>query len=162
MKFDGFRAFADYASWAKSVHISEGYDWTQQLAQEFTQAARSFDRGRGPPKQSAAFNLRKVALLNVDQTCAGQGLLVPPVFAVLLGSLRVLREIQMAWAICDDVLVDVEESIIVWTLPVSKTDPKSEIVQAKVVVLVRPPVRRIVPVPCLCEVSERVAGSFLS
>ena len=87
MKFDGFRAFADYASWAMSVHISEGYDWTQQPAQEFTQAARSVDRGRGPPRHSAAFNLRKVALLNVDQTCAGQGLLVPPVFA-LLGSLR--------------------------------------------------------------------------
>ena len=154
MKFDGFRAFADYASWAKSVHISEGYDWTQT-------AGPGVQTG-GPPRQSAAFNLRKVALLNADQTCAGQGLLVPPVFAVLLGSLRVLREIQMAWAICDDVLVDVEESIIVWTMPVSKTDPKSEIVQAKVVVLVRPPVRRIVPVPCLCEVSERVAGSFWS
>ena len=103
-----------------------GYDWTLQLAQEFTQAARSFDRGRGPPRQSAAFNLRKVALLNVDQTCAGQGLLVPPVFAVLLGCLRVLREIEMAWAICDDVLVDVEESIIMWTLPVSKTDPTAK------------------------------------
>ena len=62
----------------------------------------------------------------MDQTCAGQGLLVPPVFAVLLGSLRVLREIEMAWAICDDVLVDVEESIIVWTLLVSKTDLKAK------------------------------------
>ena len=106
-KFDGFRAFANHAS--KSVHISEGYDWTQQLAQEFWQAARSVDRGRGPPWQSAAINFRKVALLSVDQTCGGQGLLVPPVLAFLLGSLRVLREIEMAWAICDDVLVDVEE-----------------------------------------------------
>ena len=109
-----------------------------------------------------SFKSQKGSFVERGQTCAGQGLLVPPVFAVLLGSLRVLREIQMAWAICDDVLVDVEESIIVWTMPVSKTDPKSEIVQAKVVVLVRPPVRRIVPVPCLCEVSERVAGSFWS
>ena len=32
----------------------------------------------------------------------------------------------MAWAICDDVLVDVEESIIVWTLLASKTDPKAK------------------------------------
>ena len=44
MKFDGFRAFADYASWAKSVHISEGHDWTQQLAQEFKQADRRGSR----------------------------------------------------------------------------------------------------------------------
>ena len=62
----------------------------------------------------------------MDQTCAGQGLLVPPLFPVLLGSLRVLREVEMAWAICDDVVVDVEESIIVWTLPVSKTDLKAK------------------------------------
>ena len=47
------------------------------------------------------------------QTCAGHGLLVLPVFAVILGSLWVLREIETAWG---DVLVDDAESIIVWTL----------------------------------------------
>ena len=144
MKFDGFRAFANYASWAKSVHISEGHDWTQQLAEEFRQPARSVDRGRGPPRQSAAFNLRNVALLDVDQTCAGQELTVLTVFAVLLGSMWVLREIETAWAICNDVLVDVEESIIVWTLPVSKTDPKAKSCKRKWRVPVRPPVRSIV------------------
>ena len=45
MKFDGFRTFANYASWAMSMHIAEGHDWTQQLAQEFKQAVRSVDRG---------------------------------------------------------------------------------------------------------------------
>ena len=49
MKTDGFRSFANYASWAKSEHIRRGYDWTAQLAQALTEALRSVNRGLGPP-----------------------------------------------------------------------------------------------------------------
>ena len=82
--FDGFRAFA---SGVESVHIAESHVWTQQLAQEFKQVARS-----AHPRQSAAFDLRKVAPLNVEHACAGQGWPVLPgwvlrVFETPLGTL---------------------------------------------------------------------------
>ena len=37
MKFDGFKACANYAWWANSVHIAEGNEWTQLLAQALKQ-----------------------------------------------------------------------------------------------------------------------------
>ena len=48
MELDGFRSFGNYASWAKATHIQRGFDWTQQLAMEITQAGRSVNRGIGP------------------------------------------------------------------------------------------------------------------
>ena len=67
---------------------------------------------KGPPRQSAAFKLKKVSELNVEQTCAEQGLPILPVFVVLLGNLWELRETEMACAIWDDVLVNFEGSVV--------------------------------------------------
>ena len=122
MKLDGFRSFANYASWAKCVHISKGFEWTQQLAQELKQAGRSLDRGLGPARQSAAFELEQVAAIAEIQTRSG-GLPVLPRVAVLLGSLWVLREIEMAWAVWGDIVMDDVGLTVAWTLSASKTDP---------------------------------------
>ena len=41
---------------------SQRVDWTQQLVPEFKQA-RSVDRGKGPPRQSAAFQPQQASLV---------------------------------------------------------------------------------------------------
>ena len=123
MKLDGYRSFSNYASWAKGHHIEQGYDWTQQLAHELTQAGRSLGRGLGPPRQSAAFDLQRVACSPSVPAPSSQGGPIFPKETILLGSLWVLREIEIAWTSWGDIVVDVEGMLIYWTLTACKTDP---------------------------------------
>ena len=78
MKLDGIRGFADY-------DIAEGIEWTQQLAREFKQAARSVDIVKGSRSHLSL-----------------------SVFAILLGCCWVLKEMKMVWVIWDNVQVDFE------------------------------------------------------
>ena len=125
MKLDGYRSFSNYASWAKGHHIEEGHDWTQQLAHELTQAGRSLGRGLGPPRQSATFDLERLAL-TPEVVSRKPGSPLFPKQALLLGSLWVLREIELAWTKWGDIVIDSDSSVIHWTLTASKTDPAAK------------------------------------
>ena len=126
MKLDGFRPFGNYLSWAKREHIRRGHEWSTHLALEAKDAGRSVSRGMGPTRQSASFVLEDVAEL--DSSVADQRA-HRPVFIedfVLLGSLWVMREIEVAWAIRSDITVNDAKKIVSWLVPVSKTDPAAK------------------------------------
>ena len=125
MKLDEYRSFGNYSSWAKGQHIEFGFDWSQQLAHELTQAGRSLSRGLGPARQSAAFSLDRLALLPISATKASGAPLYPK-FTILLGSLWVLREIEMAWSRWEDITIDDDSLLVTWTLTASKTDPAAK------------------------------------
>jgi len=123
MKADGFRSFGNYASWAKAEHISRGHAWSQQLGLELKAALRSVGRGLGPPRQSRPFDLLAIASDMSKTPSSTSGSPLFPSFAVLLGALWVLREIEIAWAVWADVFISESLMKVSWTLPVSKTDP---------------------------------------
>ena len=125
MKLDGYRSFGNYSSWAKGHHIELGHDWTQQLAHELTQAGRSLSRGLGPSRQSAAFDLERLAL-SPGVASLKLGSPIFPKQAILLGSLWVLREIELAWAKWGDIRIDSVSKVVHWTLTASKTDPAAK------------------------------------
>jgi len=126
MKLDGFRSFGNYLSWAKAEHIRQGHCWSQQLEQEAKQAGRSVNRGIGPARQSASFTLEQVAGLPPAAPMRVKG---RPVFEddfVILGSLWIMREIEVAWATRSDITIDATTNTVSWLLPVSKTDAKAK------------------------------------
>ena len=125
MKLDGYRSFGNYSSWAKGHHIELGHDWIQQLAHELTQAGRSLSRGLGPSRQSAAFDLERLAL-SPGVASLKLGSPIFPKQAILLGSLWVLREIELAWAKWGDIRIDSVSKVVHWTLTASKTDPAAK------------------------------------
>ena len=125
MKLDGYRSFNNYSSWAKGYHIELGHDWTQQLAHELTQAGRSLGRGLGPSRQSAAFDLERLSL-SPGSASLKPGSPLFPMQAILLGSLWVLREIELAWAKWGDIRIDSRTKVVHWTLTASKTDPAAK------------------------------------
>ena len=125
MKLDEYRSFSNYASWAKGAHIELGYEWTQQLALELTQAGRSLGRGLGPARQSAAFCLDKLANAQAHAVRVPGGPSHPR-HAILLGSLWVLREIEIAWSKWEDITIREDGKVVLWTLTASKTDPAAK------------------------------------
>ena len=60
-----YRSFPNYIARAKEEHISQGFAWTAQLAQESKGAHRSVLRGIGPRKQSGEFDLVSVLTITV-------------------------------------------------------------------------------------------------
>ena len=96
------------------------------MTRELAQAGHSSGRGLGPPRQSAAFDLQRVARSPSVPAPSSQGGPICPKETILLGSLWVLREIEIAWASWGGIVVDVERTLIYWTLTASKTGPAAK------------------------------------
>ena len=126
MKLDGYRSFANYLSWAKGAHILRDHQWTPRLELELKQGSRSVARGLGVARQSGALVLSEVAKLKQRFDDLPVDLPFAPVPAVLLGSLWILREIELAWATWQDVAIDESGMVVSWFLPVSKVDPTAK------------------------------------
>ena len=103
-----------------------GYHWTQQLDLEAKQAARSVNRGLGAARQSAEFDIMSVAAAWKQSASHIDGVPVYPEPTIVLGSLWILREIEVAWAAVGDVAIDFTTQIVEWILPVSKTDTRAK------------------------------------
>ena len=126
MKLDNYRSFTNYLSWAKREHLRLGHPWSIQLDLEAKEAVRSVSRGIGPSRQSASFELESLATCDSAVTNPLRG---HPLFEfdfVILGSLWVMREIEVAWATRQDLLLDEGRLIASWKVPVSKTDPAAK------------------------------------
>jgi len=126
MKLDGFRSFANYVAWAKSLHVASGHEWTQVLELEAKQGCRSVNRGMGTARQSASFDV--LALCRLDRQKASKvcGQPVFPIHATILGALWIVREIELAWTAVGDITIDTEAKVISWFLPVSKVDHRAK------------------------------------
>ena len=159
MKLDGYRSFGNYASWAKGRHIEKGYDWTQQLAHEHTLAGRSLGRGLGPSRQSATFDLEKLAH-SQGPACRKSGTPLFPKGAVILGSLWVLREIEIAWTKWGDITIDEDSQVVRWTLSASKTDPSAKSCSRKWGCLCKELGQPVCPFHVMTQYREDVAAHF--
>jgi hypothetical protein len=126
MKLDQYRSFSNYAYWAKAEHTRLGYAWSPQLALELKAGLRSLGRGIGPARQSQTFDLLLIAACLAKEPDQDDGQPLFPGYAVVLGSLWVLREIELAWAVWSDITVDDCDRKVTWRLPVSKTDPQAK------------------------------------
>jgi hypothetical protein len=121
-KRGGYRSYPNYLSAIRSLHIESGHPWTAQLDSLGRWTTRSVLRGIGPARQSRPFKLADVmALAQVD------GPLVPggprfPLQAVLLGSMFLLREVELAGVTVDNVLLCERLKEVTLKLTSSKSD----------------------------------------
>lgn len=124
-----YRSAANYISRAVEEHVRHGYDWTPALAQTRRGAVRAITRGMGPPRQSAPLPLESfMEFPNEFRPPAGpaySGWLLNARDMVVLASLWMLREIEVAFARAGDVELSSCGKLVTWRLPVSKTDPQA-------------------------------------
>ena len=129
LKQGGYRSAGNYFARAVEEHIRHGHDWTPALAQARKEAVRAITRGMGPPRQSAPLPLE--SLMGIPNE------LLPPEGSAFLGwpfnyrnlvvlaSLWMLREIEVAFARVSDVHLSACGNCVTWLLPVSKTNPQA-------------------------------------
>ena len=124
-KEGGYRSFKNYMEAVKEVHLQD-FEWNTRLARNARDAARSVNRGIGPSRQSAAFDLFSIVELTaaIVEPVAPNGP-IDPVHLVILGSFFLLREIEASLALAASVIVDRTTLRVTWNLPASKTDPKA-------------------------------------
>ena len=124
MRDKGYRSFPNYVSRVKEMHIRAGFDWTQRHALEAAQISRAVIRGAGPPRQSAELPLSMVVSLlpGIGDYPLNPGRPLQPGHTFLLGSLFMLRELELACARTSHVHLNIDEKILVWNVPTSKTD----------------------------------------
>ena len=85
-KAGGYRSFPNYLSAAKTWHIEQGYDWTDQLELTAKWVSRSALRGIGPARQSCPFRLPRLMALPRTLEALTPGGPQWPVTATFLGS----------------------------------------------------------------------------
>ena len=121
----GYRSFKNYMEAIKETHMQD-FDWNSRLARNARDAARSVNRGIGPARQSAAFDLEAVfdlrANLSEPLTLSGP---IDPRNLIILGSFFLLREIEASLSLACSVNIDKVTLRVSWNLPTSKTDPKA-------------------------------------
>lgn len=117
-----YRSYPNYASAARTWHVEDGYEWTDQLDLTSQWVTRSVLRGIGPATQSCPFKMAR--LLKLPLTAA---VLTPdgpmwPVAAALLGTMFLMCEVEKAAARVHHLTFDHEQKEVTWLLSMSKTD----------------------------------------
>jgi hypothetical protein len=126
-KFRGYRSFENYLSRAKREHVIHGHVWTQELDLVGRECSRSVGRGLGPARQSAEFDVHKIANLDIGTDAVIEDGPVNPKALCILGCYFLTREIELSLAVVENFKVNILESgpEVEWRLPVSKTDPRA-------------------------------------
>ena len=121
-KAQAYRSFPNYASSIKQAHVEAGHAWDDQLALTANWCRRSVERGMGPPRQSAPFNLSLVTKMDRTSTPFVSDGPQHPVTLLQLASIFLLREIEVAGACVSHWSFDHSAREVTWLLPASKTD----------------------------------------
>jgi hypothetical protein len=121
-KSGGYRAFPNYLSAAKAMHVEAGFEWDQLLAHTGAWVSRSVLRGIGPARQSCSFNFSKLVELSRPHTPLVPGGPHSPMHFALLSSLFLLREVEASNALVGAWTFDRVALEITWYLPSGKTD----------------------------------------
>ena len=124
-KAGGYRSFANYLSAVKGKHIEEGHYWSEQLDQTGRWITRSVLRGIGPARQSRPLCIKKLLELEDKEEPVTDDGPVWPLRAILLGSIFLLREVELASAQVRHLQLDHVSREITWHLASSKTDPSA-------------------------------------
>jgi hypothetical protein len=124
-KAGGYRSYPNYLSAMRIMHIEHGHDWTAQLDIMARWTTRSVLRSIGPARQSQAFNLAEVVKLQRPQDPLVTDGPKWPLEAVLLGSVFLLREAELAAAKANHLTFDDRAMEVTWSLASSKSDPQA-------------------------------------
>ena len=122
-KEGGYRSFRNFMSKAKEMYIFAGLEWTDILKTIVRKATLSVERGMGPARQSAPFDVNE--LLNFASTpsvCRTPGAPIGWSHLIVIGTFFVMREIEIAAALAAHVRIDVDKQVVHLRLPASKTD----------------------------------------
>jgi hypothetical protein len=121
-KRGGYRSFPNYLSAIKSVHVEAGHSWTEQLEGMGRWTTRSVLRGIGPARQSRPFKLNDVLGLPLDfEPLVTNGPRFP-IHAVLIGSMFLLREVELAGILLENVTLEERLQEVTIRLTSSKSD----------------------------------------
>ncbi len=120
LKAQGYRTASQYLYALKRHHISLGFTWSDSLARELVDCGRSCGRGLGPAAQSQPLPLGTWAAGPLPPP----GFLVSGIDVVLVGAWWLMREIELAGLLVQDVAVSPGSQCGTATLllAVSKTD----------------------------------------
>ena len=122
-KEGGYRSFRNFLSKAKEMHILAGHEWNDLLRTIARKATLSVERGMGPPRQSAPFDLDELlAFASTQVVCRTVGAPIGWSHLLVIGTFFVMREIEIAAALAVHVRIDTDKQIVFLRLPASKTD----------------------------------------
>ena len=124
-KTGGYRSFDNYLSRAREEH-GKTYLEDAALERACRLASRSANRGLGPSRQAASYDLDK--LLGLDSVSVECGSDEAPRHAkglLILGAFFMMREIEAAAAQVHHVRIDRTHRVVYWDLPVSKSDVRA-------------------------------------
>lgn len=118
-----YRSFPNYLSAAKIAHVEAGHHWDQQVELVAKWVSRSVLRGIGPARQSCAFKMSRLLALPRSMRALAEGGPQWPVHAVLLGTLYLMREVELAATQVRHLSFNHDLQEVTWELSMSKTDP---------------------------------------
>ena len=123
LKEGGYRSFRNFMSKAKEMHILEGHAWDDLLRTIARKATLSVERGMGPPRQSAPFDLDELlGFASTQVVCRTVGAPIGWCHLLVVGTFFVMREIEIAAALAVHVRIDVDKQIVYLRFPASRTD----------------------------------------
>ncbi len=119
----GYRSVPGYLSRAKQRHVELGFAWTSVLDLLLSEVKRSCIRGLPPARQAGDVRVDLLAeKLSVGGSWLGPAGPRATRDVLLVASLWILREIELAAARTSDVRFTLDSRTVSWFLPSSKTD----------------------------------------
>ena len=122
LKEGGYRSGKNFMSAAKVRHVDAGGGWGEALALAARRFYLSTRRGIGPPRQSEPLPHRKIIALNLPEDAITKRGPINPRALHVLATFFLAREMEVATAKRNNMVVDKEVEAMTWRLPVSKTD----------------------------------------
>jgi hypothetical protein len=121
-KRGGYRSYPNYLSAVKTVHVERGHAWSEQLEGIARWTTRSVLRGIGPARQSRPFRLSAVMALQCSDAPLVIGGPKFPLQAMMVGSMFLLREVELAGIAVEHVSLDAARQEVTVRLTSSKSD----------------------------------------
>ena len=122
MKDQKYRSWSNCLCRARREHVALGNVWSAELDMVARQCTRSVNRGIGPARQSAPYDVKAIQSLDTGiEPVISKGP-VNPCDMLVLGAFFLTREIELSAAKASHLEFHTG-STVTWLLPASKTDP---------------------------------------
>jgi hypothetical protein len=127
LKEAGYRSAKGYLFRAKQEHVRAGFEWSVQLEDLLKQCVRSVTRGIGSGHVASVFSLEAVgvakACANDPMKAVTKGGMVAPFDAVIVAASWMMRGLEAATVLGEQVLIDKDESKATIELGPTKMNP---------------------------------------
>jgi hypothetical protein len=124
LKAGNYRTGAAYLQIAKKAHIVAGHDWNAALSICLKDSERSITRGIGPPTHAKDFALEDLAAAKMKLGKVIKGSPVCPIDVGICMSLWMLRGIEAASLLGEQMTIDKARTVAVLNLGPTKEDVK--------------------------------------